>query len=98
MTAGQSAGPRETPFMPMWRSRRGYATRLREQDGRQLASPGDRHVVRRAPCLEELQELLSRAVLVPIAVPAHDLDELIERLLALAARVERDGEIEARLM
>src|SRR3712207_7524214 len=47
-------------------------------------------LVHGAPGLEELDELFSGAVLVPVAVAAHDLDELVDRLLALAAGVQGD--------
>jgi hypothetical protein len=45
-----------------------------------------------------LDELLAGAVVVPIPVAPHDLNELVDRLLALAASVERECEIEAGLM
>ena len=47
--------------------------------------------------LEELHELLARAVVVPLAVPLDDLEQLRRRLAALAHRVQR-GEATAQLL
>src|SRR5215203_2600156 len=69
-----------------------------EQHRGQPPPPEKRHLIGRPPRLEELDELLAGAVVVPIAVAPHDLDELVDRLLALAASVEREREIEAGLM
>src|SRR5206468_2196207 len=51
-----------------------------------------------APGLEELHELLARAILVPLAVAFDDLEQLIGGFLSLARGVECRGEIETRLM
>jgi putative thioredoxin len=37
-----------------------------------------------------LHKLLARAVVVPLAVPTHDLDQVVDRVLAIALGVERD--------
>ena len=55
-------------------------------------------IVGRAPGLEELHQLLAGAVLVPGTVLADDGEQMVHRLLALAAGAERHGEIEAGLM
>lgn len=51
----------------------------------------------RPPGLEELQELLAGSVLVPLAVPANDLDEMVDGGL-LVAGGKRNGKVETRLM
>src|SRR5215217_2282462 len=69
-----------------------------EQHRRQSSPPEHRHVVGRPPGLEELDELLARRLVVPAALAPDDVDQRIDRLLAAAAGVERQGEIEAGLM
>src|SRR5689334_14169330 len=54
---------------------REYA-RLREQNRRQPFSPLDGGLIGRAPCIEELHQLLSRAVLIPFAVALDDFKQL----------------------
>src|SRR5215217_1786708 len=81
--------PREAPVRAAWSGK---------EDRRQLAPPRDRHLIHRAPGLEELDELFSGRFVVPAALAAHDLDELVDRLLALAAGVQGNGQIEARLV
>src|ERR1019366_9931047 len=49
-------------------------------------------------CIEELNELLAGAVIVPFAVAPDDADQLFERIEPLALAVEREREIEPRLM
>src|SRR5712671_7415507 len=71
---------------------------LRKQNRRQSLAAGNRGLVGRAPGLEELHELLARAVVVPLAVALDDFHQLIDRLRALAAGVERHRKIEAGLM
>src|SRR6185312_14311524 len=46
-----------------------------KQDRRQPLSSLDGCVVGGAPCLEELHQLLARAVLVPFAISFHDLQQ-----------------------
>src|SRR5215510_1032925 len=72
--------------------------RLREQHRRQPFAPVDGCLVGRTPGLEELDQLLARAVVVPLAVALDDLDEVVDRLLAAALAVQRDGEVEPGLM
>src|SRR3954447_14171832 len=69
-----------------------------KQDRGEPPPPRDRHLVRRAPGLEKLDKLLARAVLVPTAIPTHDFKEVIDRFRTLPAGVERDREIESRLV
>mgnify|MGYP003338238324 CR=1 FL=1 len=66
-----------------------------EHQRRQLAPAADGHRVHRAPGLEQLQQLLAGAVVVPGPVAADDLDQLIDRLLLLALGVEAQREVEA---
>src|ERR1700691_2432135 len=70
----------------------------RKQDRRQLPAPVDGRFVGRTPCIEKLNELLAGAVVVPFAVAPDDGDQMIERLGAAALAVERERQIEARLM
>src|SRR5215475_4776571 len=53
--------------------------RLREQHRRQPFAPVDGCLVGRTPGLEELDQLLARAVVVPLAVALDDLDEVVDR-------------------
>src|SRR5215216_1368564 len=69
-----------------------------EQHRRQPPPPEHRHVVGRPPGLEELDELLARCLVVPGALAPDDVDQRIDRLLAAAAGVERQREVEAGLM
>src|SRR5262252_5623273 len=71
---------------------------LREQHRRQPLASVDSGLVGRTPGLEELDELLARAVVVPFAVALHDFEQIVDRLLPAALAVQGDGEIEARLM
>src|SRR4051794_30122199 len=70
----------------------------RKQDGRQPLAALDGSFVGRAPGFEELHQLLARAVLIPFAVALDDLQKLRGSLGALAGGIERDREIEARLV
>src|SRR4051794_30170792 len=71
---------------------------LREQDGREPFAAIDCRFIGRAPGLEELNELLAPAVVVPFTVALDDLDEVIDRLLAAAMTGEREREIEPCLV
>ena len=57
-----------------------------------------RTLVGGTPRFEELDKLLARAVFVPFAVALDDFGQMVDRLLALAVGVERDGKIEPRLV
>src|SRR5258708_28689771 len=70
----------------------------RKQDRRQPLAPLHGGLIGRAPRLEELHQLLSRAVLVPFAVALDDFEQLSGRLSALARGIERSRKIESRLM
>src|SRR6185437_11944201 len=70
---------------------------LREEDRGQSLASFDGRFIRPAPGLEELHQLLARAVVVPFAVALDDLEQLGGRLAALAGRVQRGRQIEARL-
>src|SRR5262252_2646087 len=71
---------------------------LREQDRREASSASDGRLVGRTPGVEQLDQLLAGAVVVPFAVAPDDLQQVIERLLALALGVQRDRQVEARLV
>src|SRR4051794_40561718 len=70
----------------------------RKQDGRQPLAALDGGLVGRSPGFEELHQLLARAVLIPFAVALDDFKKLRGGLGALAGGIERDREIEARLV
>src|ERR1700704_1090063 len=53
---------------------------LRKKDRRQPLSPLNGGLIGRAPGLEELHQLLSRAVLIPFAVAFDDFEQLLGRL------------------
>ena len=60
--------------------------------------PRDRRRVLDAPGLEELHQLLARRLLVPGAVAADDLKQLLGRAGAVALAVQHDRQVEARLV
>src|SRR5947209_16832548 len=70
----------------------------REQNRRQPLAAVDGRLVRRPPSLEELHELLARAVILPLAIAPDDLDEVVDRLRPAALAVQRHREVEPRLM
>src|SRR6516165_7951532 len=69
-----------------------------EQDRRQPLAPVDGGLVGGAPGLEELNQLLARAVVVPFAIAPDDLEQIVDRLLAVPFAVQAEREIEPRLM
>src|SRR6476659_2454761 len=113
MTSGSSPGPRYSALIgicspgqfvgsvrvlftrscPLW-----WKRALREQNRRQPLSSIDGRFVDAAPRLEELHELLARAVIVPLAVALDDFEQLVGRFSAVALGVERGRQIESRLM
>src|SRR5438270_610878 len=68
---------------------RRFALSSGEQDRRQSLSSLDGRFISAAPRLEELHQLLARAVVVPFAVAPDDLEQPRGRLGALACRVQR---------
>src|SRR5438876_3548967 len=72
-------------------------TRSRKQDRGEPLAGGDGEGIRRPHRLEEFEQLLARGLLVPGAVAADDLEELVDASLALARGEERGGELVARL-
>src|SRR6202045_5470632 len=62
---------------------------LRKEDRGQPLAPVDGGFVGRTPCIEKLDELLARAVVVPFAIALDDRDQVLERVAALALAVER---------
>src|SRR5688500_5648262 len=75
----------------------GLCIRLREQQRRKPPPRGDRAGVGRAHGLEQSHQLLARSVLIPFAVPLHDIEQFFQRLVALAVRIEAEREIITRL-
>src|SRR5581483_5840789 len=69
-----------------------------EQYRRQPAASVNGRLVGRPPCIEKLDELLPRAVVVPFAIASDDLQQMVDGLLALVVGIERQREIEARLV
>ena len=63
-----------------------------------MLAPLDGRLVRAAPGLEELHQLLAGAVVVPFAVALDDCKQLLGGRRPVTLRVERGGEVEARLM
>jgi len=58
----------------------------------------DGSFIRHRPCLEELHQLLARAVIVPLASRFDDFEQLVGRFSAVALGVERGRQVESRLM
>src|SRR5689334_10414845 len=101
MVLGSSPGPRYSALIGIcspgqFAGSVEYA--LRKQDGRQPLSSFDGRFVGAAPRLEELHQLLARAVIVPLAIALDDFQQLVGRFTALALRIERGREVESRLM
>src|ERR1700738_1056207 len=71
---------------------------LGKQNRRQPLASVHRRLIGGAPCLEELHQLLARAVLVPFAVALDDFEQLVGGVGTVAAGVERGGKIESRLI
>src|SRR5258707_6074650 len=71
---------------------------LREQERRQATARRQGQRLGRPHRLEELDELLARRLLVPLAVALDDVEQLVDRLLALADGGEGGGEGEPRLV
>ena len=67
------------------------------RNGGQLAAAGEGELVLRPPGLEELHQLLARGLLVPVALLADDVEQLVGGLGAFARAVEQHGEVEPRL-
>src|SRR6185437_8630771 len=69
----------------------------REQDGREALAARDRERIGEAERLEELEQLLARRRLVPVAVELDHGEQLVDRLLLLLAGPVGHGEVEPRL-
>jgi len=74
------------------------SSRLGEEDRGETAARRQGQRVRRPHRLEELDELLARRLLVPLAIALDDVEQLVDRLLALTDGEEGGGEVEARLV
>src|SRR5438270_9537347 len=101
MISGSSPGPRYSALIGICSPGQFVGSveyALREEDRRQPLSSLDGRFVGAAPRLEELHQLPSRAVIVPLAVALDDFQQLVGRLGALALGVERSGQVESRLM
>ena len=71
---------------------------LREQHRGKFPAAGDGGLVRRAPGIEQLHELLARAVVVPFAVALDDRDQVVGCRVAIALGILGEREIETGLM
>ncbi len=69
-----------------------------EENGGKAAASRQRDLILRAIGVEEFDKLLARRLVVPVAVVFDADEELVDRAFPVAARIEREGEIEARLM
>src|SRR5256885_7023815 len=101
MISGSSPGPRYSALIGICSPGQFVGSveyALREQNRRQPLSSLDGRFVRAAPRLEELHQLLARAVIVPLAVAPDNLQQLVGRLRALPQRVERGCQVKSRLM
>jgi hypothetical protein len=70
----------------------------REQDRRQPLASIHGRLVGRTPRLEELDELLARAIVIPFAVAFDDFEQMIDRFRTAPLAVQGDREIEAPLV
>ena len=70
----------------------------REEDRRQLSTGVQRARIHGTPGFEELNQLLARAVFVPMAIAPDDFEQRIGGFRALVVSVQCHGEIEPRLM
>src|SRR5215210_1857600 len=84
-----------TPVRLRFPAQRTWA-RSAEQQGGKLAPRREGRRIVEAPGLKEFQQLLARRLVVPGPVPADRVQERIGRLGALARRVQRRGEVNAR--
>src|SRR5690348_13387457 len=87
--SGISVGMPVPPIAPRW---------LREEQGGEAPPCAEGERIGRAHDLEELDELLARALLVPAAGALDDLEQLLDRRLALARGEKCRGEVEACLV
>src|ERR1700756_3151552 len=71
---------------------------LCEQNRGKTLAAFDGGLVGRPPGVEKLDELLAGTVVIPLAVPLDDADQMIERLLPAAFAVEREREVKAGLV
>src|ERR1700759_3705957 len=100
ITSGRSAGPRYSALIGMNLPGKGdgYVVVSGEQDRRQPLAPLDGGLIRPAPRLEKLHQLLARTVVVPLAIALDDSEQLLGRFAPIARRVQRRRKIEARLV
>src|SRR3954465_8003571 len=108
--SGRSAGPRYSMLIGIWSPLCASSTTLNappavmdqsssgKQEDRQALGSLDGCIVGAAPGLEELHQLLAGAVVVPFAVALDDREQLLGGGCAIALRIQRGGEVEARLM
>src|SRR5687767_4104299 len=60
-----------------------------KQDRRERAAALEGRFVCRAQGLEDLQQFLARGILVPAAIAANDVNQMVDRSAGIAAPVER---------
>src|SRR5262249_13325560 len=69
-----------------------------KQQRRQSASGRDRQRVCRTQGLEELDQLFAGRLVIPAPVAADDLQQFVDRLIALVGTIERHRQVRPRLM
>src|SRR5437879_13444621 len=97
MISGSSPGPRYSALIGICSPGQFVGSveyALREEDRRQPLSSLDGRLVGAAPRLEELHQLLARAVIVPLAIAPDDFQQMVGRLRALAEPIERGPQVE----
>src|SRR2546421_8457765 len=96
--SGRSAGPRYSMLIGICRVPWPCQLALGKQDDRQALASLDGCIVGAAPGLEELHELLARAVVVPFAVALDDREQLLGGRCPVALRIQRRRKVESGLM
>src|SRR6201986_4465821 len=71
---------------------------LGEKNRREPLAPFDRRLVIRSPRVKKLDKLFAGAVVIPFAIAPGNLNQMIKRLLAASAGIERKGKIKSRLV
>src|SRR5690606_18064041 len=103
--AGVMRTEEETPGLPPARRRNSRRSSCRpsscpsgKQDGRQPSSSRERPLVVRSPRLEELDELLARLLILPLAVARNDFKEVVDSSLTIAAGILDQRQVETGIV